>query len=448
MLVGYQEQIQLNDPELLAELRNIWKDEYCIETAKLSQDSSSSRDPGIRNHNWEEIEPQLHPAASRIEVRIVNGQAKPGPDPMMHPLDYDESERQGRVLSVIAVGGDKLSRGFTLEGLSVSYYLRATRMYDTLMQMARWFGYRPGYVDLCRLFTTCELKKWYRHVTLAMEEMRGQFDLISALPDRTPKDYGIRVRTLPGELQITAANKRRTGHKMYLSYSGTLVETYNFRLSEKEIRHNMDAGRRLIAGLTEGLVRLRTAQPWAWENVPVEKVLDFLSEYNACQATLIKSLLTGYIRKQQPAGNLTTWTVVLVTDTREEVIKTKERKTITKASFLINGVETEVETLLRNDADYGPEYQLKNARILSPDHEALDLSEPEYQEVLKLTRKGQKAGSKDAARPSGVQVRIKRDDSQGLLLLYPLDPLGTGTDKFPPRAKSPILGYAIRVTIA
>ena len=52
-------------------------------------------------------------------------------------------------LSVIAVGGDKLCRGLTLEGLSVSYYLRASKMYDTLMQMGRWFGYRPGYNDLC-----------------------------------------------------------------------------------------------------------------------------------------------------------------------------------------------------------------------------------------------------------------------------------------------------------
>jgi hypothetical protein len=443
VLVEYQEQVQLNDPELLKDLRSIWEDEYRTETAKLSQDTGASRDPGIRNHSWEEIEPQLHPAASRMEVRIVNGQAKPGSDPMMHPLDYDEADRQGQVLSVIAVGGDKLSRGFTLEGLSISYYLRATRMYDTLMQMARWFGYRPGYVDLCRLFTTYELKKWYRHVTLAMEEMRGQFDLISALPGRTPQDYGIRVRTLPGELQITAANKRRTGHKMELSYSGTLVETYNFKLSEKEIKHNMDAGRRLIAGLTDGPTKLRTAQPYAWKNVPVEKVLDFLNEYNAYQATLIKSLITGYIREQLPAGNLTTWTVVLATDTREEDIKAKSRKTITTAPFLINGIETEVETLLRNDDNNGPEYLLKNARILSPDHEALDLDEDDYQEVLELTRKEQKAGSKKATRPSGVQVRIKRDDSQGLLLLYPLDPLGTGTDKFPPRAKMPILGYAI-----
>ena len=52
-------------------------------------------------------------------------------------------------LKVIAIGGDKLARGLTLEGLTVSYFLRASKMYDTLMQMGRWFGYRPGYIDVC-----------------------------------------------------------------------------------------------------------------------------------------------------------------------------------------------------------------------------------------------------------------------------------------------------------
>lgn len=290
-LKEYQEAIQHNDPALLAGLRAIWQQEYEPLTAALSAESGPYRDPFIQPHTWEEIEPLLHPAAARLEVRIVNGQAKAGSDPLLQPLDYSEADRQGQVLSVIAVGGNKLSRGFTLEGLSVSYYLRATRMYDTLMQMARWFGYRPGYVDLCRLFTTPELKKWYRHITLAMEEMRDQFDLMSAIPGRSPQDYGVRIRTLPGELQITAANKRRTGRKMQLSYSGTVPETYNFKLSEEGLRHNLAAGQRLIASLTNGPEKLRSNQPWGWKNVPVDKVIDFLGDYNAHQATLIRSLL-------------------------------------------------------------------------------------------------------------------------------------------------------------
>ena len=52
----------------------------------------------------------------------------------------------------IVVGGTKLSRGYTVEGLTVSYYRRTTRAADTLMQMGRWFGFRQNYRDLMRLF--------------------------------------------------------------------------------------------------------------------------------------------------------------------------------------------------------------------------------------------------------------------------------------------------------
>lgn len=49
-----------------------------------------------------------------------------------------------------------LSRGLTLEGLMTSYYSRNAGTYDTLLQMCRWFGYRPGYEDLCRVYLTQE----------------------------------------------------------------------------------------------------------------------------------------------------------------------------------------------------------------------------------------------------------------------------------------------------
>ena len=96
-------------------------------------------------------------------------------------------------MSVIAIGGAKLSRGLTLEGLSINYYLRGTRIYDTLMQMGRWFGYRRGYLDLCRLFTTNEICVFYREVALATEELLVQFDEMAS-SNGTPKDFGLRVR--------------------------------------------------------------------------------------------------------------------------------------------------------------------------------------------------------------------------------------------------------------
>ena len=437
LLEDYQTRLKHNAASIFTELRTLFEAEYVGRTAQVAALTGLYHDPKVRPLTWDELRPYLHEAAARMEVRAIHGRTTvdhsspiPNPtDPLLRALDYAEADRTGQVLSVIAVGGDKLSRGFTLEGLSVSYYLRASKMYDTLMQMGRWFGYRPGYADLCRLFTTTELAGWYRHITLAMEEMRNQFDLLSAL-NRTPAEYGLRVRTLPGVLQITAANKRRTGQRMFLSYSGTVEETYVFALDAPTIARNMLAGQKLVAALGAPDAEAPASQPYRWSAVEPGKVLDFIGDYRARQATLIRELLAQYIQDQQPES-LTEWTVVLTKATRDGAAP---------APFTINGASVDVPTLLRTEAtDQAGDYKLKNARILSPGHEALDLTKPEFDEALAETQARQQPGAKLATRPSGVFIRKNRSHKRGLLLLYPLDPAGCA------RATpgSPLLGYAI-----
>lgn len=62
----------------------------------------------------------------------------------------------------------------------INWLKQYKHMYDTLMQMGRWFGYRPGYLDLCRLFITEDLHWWYRHIALAEVELRREFDRMKA----------------------------------------------------------------------------------------------------------------------------------------------------------------------------------------------------------------------------------------------------------------------------
>src|SRR5690606_20284409 len=102
---------------------------------------------------WPEVQAALHQAAAGMRVEQINASRSSG------RLDYRSYKDVG--LNVIAVGGNSLSRGFTLEGLTISYFLRNTQMYDTLLQMGRWFGYRDGYQTLCRLFLSEEAKDWY-----------------------------------------------------------------------------------------------------------------------------------------------------------------------------------------------------------------------------------------------------------------------------------------------
>lgn len=171
----YKSEIEADDPYIMEEFRCIFEEDsetyksYCTVTNEILKSSFKDIDKKIRPHKWDEIQPLLYQAVQKIEVKSINGSSADS-------LTYYDNEENG--ISVIAIGGDKLSRGLTLEGLSVSYFLRASKMYDTLMQMGRWFGYRPGYVDLCRLFTSTELNDWFRHITLASEELRAEFNYL------------------------------------------------------------------------------------------------------------------------------------------------------------------------------------------------------------------------------------------------------------------------------
>lgn len=130
---------------------------------------------------------------------------------------------EGKPVRLIAIGGDKLSRGLTLDGLCTSYFVRTTKMYDTLMQMGRWFGYRPGYVDLCRLYTTVDLVDWFGHIADAAEELREEFDAMAA-SGGTPRDYGLKVQSHK-VLLVTSPLKMRNAKSLQLSFSGDLLET-------------------------------------------------------------------------------------------------------------------------------------------------------------------------------------------------------------------------------
>ncbi len=129
--------------DTLAQLRELWESDFLPVRDQVAELSPEEERPQTMPE-WSEVLAVLPDVVEDIEVRSINGTAKDA-------LDY---AKPGAALKVIAVGGDKLARGLTLEGLCVSYFVRTTKMYDTLMQMGRWFGYRPGYLDLCRLYTS------------------------------------------------------------------------------------------------------------------------------------------------------------------------------------------------------------------------------------------------------------------------------------------------------
>lgn len=169
---------------------------------------------------WEEIKSGLFNASESLRTFVVNSKSD-------EALDYKKYECEGRGLTAIAIGGLSLSRGLTIEGLCISYMYRNTRMYDTLMQMGRWFGYRPGFEDLCKVHLAKDSISWYGHIAEASEELRMQIKRMK-LANLSPEQFGLYVTAHEDRLLITAPNKMRSGEKVTVKYnfSGKIVESH------------------------------------------------------------------------------------------------------------------------------------------------------------------------------------------------------------------------------
>ncbi len=427
---NYKIGIDQNDPstlELFRQTFEVDQDEYkCFTTTSqiILNSSMSDLDTQIQVHTWEDVLQHLNNAVLRIQVRAIHGTSG-------EALNYYDNPNG---LSVIAVGGNKLSRGLTLEGLSVSYYLRASRMYDTLMQMGRWFGYRTGFVDLCRLFTSRELNEWFCHITEASEELREEFDYMSDNVGATPEQYALSVRTHPGVLQISASNKLRSAVNVQISWSGRLVESYEFKKDTRSIETNFIAYERFANSLPSPTIQKPNG--FVWYNISPESILEFLQHYHAVEnlKRADPRKLIQFIQKKLGQNECTNWRVALMS-------KNDSRS----SSITIDGQITEVGQWTRTEDERSSDeqiYYLRKSHIISPKDEFIDFTEEEYSEAIRITTEQRENGV--AQYPKGQLVRDKmRNPQEPLLILYLLNPEESLT-RYPLESNDiPFVGYAI-----
>ena len=427
---NYRRGIDQNDDQTMELLRQTFEKDlkgyssYKTVSAKILKSDLKELDSQIQVHTWEEVNVHLHDAASKIEVKAIHGGSG-------EALDYYEHKNG---LSVIAIGGNKLSRGLTLEGLSVSYYLRASRMYDTLMQMGRWFGYRSGYVDLCRLFTSRELNEWFCHITRASEELRQEFDYMSDVAGATPEQYALKVRTHPGVLQISASNKMRSATNVQISWAGRLVESYEFKKDITQIQSNLKHTKRFVQSLTQNFKAIDKG--FIWENISCGSIVQFFSGIKALDnlKAYDPQNLIRFISKQDENGELTNWRVILMS----------KSSTVNTTTISINDNSEEIGHWKRTADDKildDSVYYLRKSHIISPGDEFLDLTKDQYAKAMDLTKSKRKKEGVPKY-PNGQIVRNEiRDPKEPLLILYLLDPQEGATGM--PIGTEPFVGYAI-----
>ena len=447
-LFKIKDALDSNDRTVLREIKNRWEN-FVRTTCDLAQREGDLFQNA--QHDWDDIKPLLRERAHLIEVRRISGNSSGGV--VGEILDYEEAEKSipPRVLNVIAIGGDKLARGLTLKNLTVSYFLRTSSMYDTLMQMGRWFGYRDGYLDLCRLYLPKPLADSFFHISTAGQELRDDFKRMNAL-NEIPKDYGLKIKTHPA-LMVTSATKRRYAQEAQVTFSGCGPQTIHFSRDPATVKSNWEAAVKLAEAIESTGIEIAgpPSRINGWENVPADLVRQFFNDYQDHPRSLkfVSKRLAEYIEKEEQLGRLINWTVHVSSSSQcmqKYNLASLENTCVDRGWHLIGAEEykeIEKEELIS-------EGHFKIKALDHPPDLIVDLTAEERVKALASAKQRWRDNGEKGAGPSefnfgSTHARSERDPSRGLLILYPISTDGSyeNSENNAETSEFPILGVSI-----
>ena len=378
LISGWKTRIKNNDPTIWHEFKSQW--EYEI-------DKVDAADWGRVAERFDDIEPLIPKVLDDCRIVIDNSESE-------YRLDYEEKD----VNTVIAIGGNTLSRGITLEGLVSSLFLRPSNTYDTLLQIGRWFGFRKGYEDLPRLWTTDYLKSNFRHLALVENEMRSDMEIYE-MQNQTPVDAAVSIRTHPS-LRITA--KMGAAAPKWTSYSGARIQVRFYEREDQSIiEANWAAGERLLQSAQRRISKedASGSDLIIYRGVDVSFIKEFLDDYDVLpeQSDLDTGMINKYIQQQNDMEELQKWNVILRSGTgAQTTFAGHEIQTVQRSPL---GKEGELKSV----ADIGT--------LMVPQDIVADLPDISTTEA----RREGEAGMK--------RIRNQRPETKGagLLVLYPID---------------------------
>ncbi len=419
-----------NDPRsIYAEFERTWFKYYAhvIENIKNYLPNGYEDQFLVPKNFQKDIKPLLVEAIKGIDIKAVNSETK---DSLSYP---DNLEKK-----YIAIGGNRLSRGFTLEGLTINYFVRNTDYADTLLQMGRWFGYRPGYLDCCKLFTTAGNINKFDLTTVTIEELEQEFKLMSKL-ERKPSDFMLRVKTHPRVLRITRSTILRKTIEEKVNYSGDIEQSTKF---------SIEANRINLAWVS--FVNLAKTIKWEVDDerdffvykTDSKGLMTFLNLENSFVDFEIQGL-QEWLKLCNENGKLTNWTIAIKRNSKTkkpEVLLPKEKShlpkdinlTIRRGPGIDRENPTDARKRLLNDDIF--KASGKSAQIVAAgkdfsitlSSEQIAKAEKEFIEdkiselMSSKTREEAEREVKNITIPDKA-YRIAMDEKDGILVIYLID---------------------------
>jgi hypothetical protein len=268
----------------------------------------------------------LTDAIKDIEVKAINSLTG---DKLIYPKNTPKK--------YIAIGGNRLSRGFTLEGLTINYFVRYTDYSDALLQMGRWFGYRPGYLDCCKLFINRDLMEKYDLVTRTIEELEVEFRKMEE-KNRTPSDFILRVKKHPGALKITRPSILKDTLEVNWSYQDSLEQSTNFSLEKKKIEDVWSQFKNNIVGRFKFESKKKddgSDAGFLIARTDISAILAVLKQENNFGPDTCDSIVK-FIERCREVNKLTNWTIAIKTTGRAKESEGKGKLTKEESNLPID----------------------------------------------------------------------------------------------------------------
>lgn len=413
-------------------MQQLYMNDFQKTATQISPNHQTCYGPSVINYTWNQIVAEIKKVLPKLDIKCVNSDDSPN-NQFAGNLDYSLYENRTNPdengYYVIAVGGNCFSRGLTLEGLTTSFFYRNSKAYDTLMQMGRWFGYRPGYYDLCRIYLSPTIENRFTALTIADLHLRELIEKIMVMPHVTPENFVIAIEVARG-LNVTARNKIGQGTIATPSSLEGLKQTTCLPIIGSD-RQNMFAQVDHLfnnLGMPDNHKLQSNKKHIWWTRVSPRPIIDFIQKFNniLIPAGCLQPNLLGldaFINREVANGNLTEWTVVLINNS------TSRYGQFNMPSASHSPINLTLRT--KKDLNVNPDVFSRLKGITQGSDESLDFTDNELNALFP------NGNIKDS------ECRDRRPNSRGLLLIYPLIISENDSNIRQQYQQFPLFGYAV-----
>jgi hypothetical protein len=254
---------------------------------------------------FDNIKSLLPSTVDEIECVALNSYTKDS-------LEYDSltNEQSKSPKTYIAIGGNRLSRGFTLEGLSICYFIRDSNFADTLLQMGRWFGYRIGYLDCCKLFLTEDAIDKFNSISLTVEDLEDEIDDLSRDSSGSPDKYALKVATHPRVIKLTRPSILRNTNNRRISFSNQLEQSYKFIIKSDSVAKAYSSVSTLITRESNNFQYEELSKMFVYRKATSEFAQELI-ESDRTYKDFPGPEMVNYIQKCNKLNKLTDWTIAI-----------------------------------------------------------------------------------------------------------------------------------------